>query len=146
MQTNSLMNDFFLSTFKTQADPAAGANASITLPTFAQIEIVNLSFTLATDANVTDRTVIISILDSAIDLPIGASGFPHVANTSFGYIAHQNATLNTVASITTLFIALPNLRVIDNTATIEITVDNIQVADQISDIRVYFKTWLGVSS
>lgn len=146
MQTNSLMNDFFLSTFTTTGDPAAGANASIAVPDFAQIELVNLSFTLVTDANAANRVANIHILDSAIVLPIGSSAFAHTASLTFTYIAHQNPGFNAPGAISALFIPLPNLRIFDNTATIELTIDNIQVADQISNIRAHWKAWLGVSS
>lgn len=123
------------------ANPAAGAEATIIALASAQWELLHMSFLLVTDANVADRIVTISLETGGVSVLLGSSAFAHTASKTFQYICHQNAQLNTVASIGTLFIALPNLRNTDKTATLKINIANIQAADQLSLILTTRRLW-----
>lgn len=125
------------------ADPAAGSNTIIGVPVSNLIELVSLSFTLVTDANAGNRIVSITMQDAGDTWVIGSSSFEHTASKTFTYICNQNAFFNIATSAGFLMCTLPLARFLTNIHILNIIVDDIQVGDQISDIRAIFNAWAG---
>ena len=143
MPNNSLDDNLFVTTFSVRSDPAVGNNSTGAVGGGAQSELTLITFTLVTDANAANRVVHIDLVDSGITIPLGSAAIAHTASNTFGYIATQNATTNAAGNIATYTIPLPNLRIFDPTALLNIVVDNIEAGDQLSDIRIYRKVWRG---
>lgn len=141
---SSLDNDLFLSYWQEVSAPAAGANRSFAIPGAGQVELVLLSFSLTTDANVANRIVTLELITGGKTIRLGSSAFPHVASSTYHYIGHQNPVTNAAGNVQDLMIPLPSLRLYDPSATMNIIVNNKQAADQISTAFAYWKMWRAI--
>lgn len=146
MSTNSFDANTFASLWTVPPSPSVGDEAIITIPAAAQVQLTLLTFTLATDANVDNRVVFLTMEDGGVSFPLGSSALAHTASNTLNYIAHQNVGLNTAAAVQTIFISIPTFRFIDPLATLKINVQDINVGDQISLIRANWKIWRGFST
>lgn len=142
MFKNSLSQDLFISFMQPVADPAPGNNVDIQIPPVAQIELVYLHLKLVTDANSTDRIVRLTPDLTFFPRLLGSSAIAQVASTTFEYVASHNATTNAAGNTAVYTIPLPNIRLVPGpTNVIALTIDNIQVADQISDVLAGWRIW-----
>ena len=140
-----LRNAFDQATFATHwsstPNPAAGNEATIGALAAAESELVLMSFTLVTDANVANRLVYITLETGGIHIVLGHSGIAHTATATFRYIVSQHATTNAAGNVGAYTIPLPEFRNTDPTATLKINVDNIQAGDQLSLIITGRRLW-----
>lgn len=128
--------------FQRPINPAAGAELSIVPPSGRLLALANIDFQLACDANAADRIVYLDYRLTLFNYRLGSACFPATANSTWHYIAHPNATLNTVSNLQDLCIAIPDLQLFNDNAELYIRVTNIQAGDQISNVRIIWKTWM----
>jgi len=126
-------------------NPAAGADYNIVKPSASQVQLLHLSFTLTTDANVATRLVWISLESAALAYPLGSSMTHQAAGTALRYIATQHPLLNMGPPPHFRYISLPEVRTLWPADTFKINIMNIQVGDQISDLRIHWKLWRGLT-
>lgn len=127
--------------FSSVSDPAAGALSDFPLITWGEVEVLLMSFNFVTDANAANRLVSLALVHDTVTIQLASAGVAQTASTDFDYIAHQNAVTNAAGNVGTYMLPLPFLRMHEATPHIQINVANIQVGDQISDIRVATRTW-----
>jgi hypothetical protein len=129
---------------KTVTTPAAGAVAYGEVPDGAIWRIRSMSFKLVTAVAVADRTVWVTVTDSgAKPLFYGASHPVQAASATVIYYAVNDYPLPVDAAVDAGMIRsfLPQL-VLTRSSKINIAVNNIQGADQLSDIRLNVEEWL----
>lgn len=146
MSANSFDAATFASFWRVTSDPAPGAEAIIIPPGAAQVQLTLLTFTLVTDGNADNRVAFLTMEDGGISFLLGSAAFFHVASTTFNYICHENVSLTSTSVVQDLAIPIPTFRFIDDTATLKINITDINVGDQISNIRTNWKMWRGFST
>ena len=123
------------------ADPAAGADASISPPDNQRSLLVALSFTLACDANVANRVVLlkhkIATAEFVIAAGVGAMGASSITTNVVGPGLTSIATVTGTNNSTSC--AIDNM--FEGNHTLELEIVNIQVGDQISDILCLWNAW-----
>lgn len=142
----SIRNPFESNLFKTRSlvtsNPAAGDQASIPVHAYARSELLNLSFRFTADGNAADRLVTVSLKRGA---ELHRLGFPltlHTASKRYIYICNSAPPNLLLTGVDYFHIHLPSIPVLAPGDTIEIDVDNIQVADQIDLISTLWKYWI----
>lgn len=141
--TSSHSKDLPVTRAATIPNPAPGANAAFTLDESHLMELVSLSFSVLTDANADNRIVKITITDGSETWILGSAAFAHTSSISFDYIAHQNAVPNIGGFFNTLMIPLPFARFLSGKYNFGITITDMNVGDQISDIQTIYNKWSG---
>jgi len=131
--------------WKAIADPAAGAEATIPVPAAPNVEPQIITFTFAADANAANRVIYIALSTGGTEQPISLIDAPVTANQTLRVVAHNNAPLQLQTPVYAINMALPKFRIQDTTADLLIKVENIQVGDQISDVFLHSRLWLGAS-
>lgn len=126
---------------KVRGNPAAGALISDPGPANARSTLALVSFKLVTNANVADRSILIRLTHAANVYLLGATSFVHAASTTMDYLGGIGMSHPFLATFSSFCFSLIDCPLISGTETTEITVDNIQVGDQLSDIRFIYKVW-----
>lgn len=123
-------------------DPAAGAERTFVLQQNYKNELLGLSFTLTNDANAANRYVWIEYVINTITFVAAGAIIPLTANAAVTYFCHPTATF-TLAALGN-FCPIPIMPFIhfDESDQVVIHVDNIQVGDQLSNIRAAFNIWI----
>lgn len=123
------------------AQPAAGASFTDRIPGQHAARLVTLFVRLVTDANVADRTVIVQYLDPEGN-PVLVVGAPVTQSASatndYAFQAFLGRSDWPVGD--TILVTLPPLLLIP-TFSWTITIDNVQVGDQLSRIRFIRETF-----
>lgn len=125
------------------ADPAAGANLSLTVNANARWQLLFIGFLLTTDVNAATRLInmhgfdgtdiIYNAMPSATQT--ASLNIRYHFNTGIGRSTTGGSSANQIISINADFL----LNLGDSIRT---TITNIQVGDQISDVRVRVKQWI----
>lgn len=136
---NSLQSDLHIPFWQFTADPAAGAEGIITLGGATSAELLSLSFTLTTDANIADRLVYLEWNTAAVYHTLGAAESKHPANGAIRYVAHSYVCFPTTPHPIIFSIPIPKIPHFQTGNSIRIRVNNIQVGDQISLIYSIWK-------
>jgi hypothetical protein len=142
---NPLNANFFITHWTSTPNPAAGAEAIISRPGASHVQLNHLTFTLVTDANVSNRLVWISLETSGIVIPLGSAQTAEPATGTWRHICTQNPVLNMAGNLYFKTISLPDIRSIDTADTFTVNVEGIQATDQISVIYAHWKMWRGLS-
>lgn len=126
----------------TQANPAAGANLSMALSAF-RIHIVDaIHIRLVTDANVANRRMILRFnVGATIYMEIPCS---NVQAASLTYDYYFGGVLDAEAIVGTVITKSMAPRRLDGQYSISTAIENIQVADQISQVRVLERRWFTI--
>lgn len=118
--------------------PAAGANASVTVPGEFQYRVLGARLSLTTDANAANRLVTIDYLDGRANVRLrNGAGVVVTANTSaqtYEFDAHR--TIAEWAANTPVFAPLAPW-FLPPASVIRFTVTNIQATDQISGLSLW---------
>lgn len=125
----------------TQANPAAGANLSITVPANARCELVILKFMLRCDANAANRYVMLYAAHGARTMYIAGAEFALTANEDrlvlFGHFGFSSVA----DGGNTLVVGTPSYPVLLKDDTIVTEILNLQATDQIDGVEYVFKLW-----
>lgn len=140
---NSLDESNFITHWSSTTNPGAGNDASIAVPISGQMQLTHLSFLLTTDANAGNRNVRITLETAGISIPFASNELFQTASQVFTYVGHKHQLPNAAAPVSHMRFSLPDIRIIDPTATIDITVDGIKAGDTLTLIRSYWKNWHG---
>ena len=124
------------------ANPAAGASLSISAISNYISELAALSFILTNDANASDRYITIFLQRGGINQLLGSSFRASTASQVTYYYCHQNAGNPAAPNMPYHPIALPNLPNFLENDNLLVTVQGIQVGDQISAATVNWKLWI----
>lgn len=89
------------------ADPAAGAEWTITIPTGTRYRLRSVSAVLVTDATAANREVSIVVTAGAVVVASVASGVNHVASQTRRYNAFPAAVRGAAAQVLDLLVPLP---------------------------------------
>ena len=121
----------------TPADPAAGANLTVTIPNQRWVVLRSLTVTLATDANAANRLLSVDyLLGSRLTAMRNAATLLVTANTSATVFQFDNQhTVSEWNSGTPVFVPLLPLP-LPNGWTVQVTVDNIQTGDTLTSCKV----------
>lgn len=123
------------------ANPAAGANWSVTVPTNARWLVRGITFTLTTSATVATRTVEVNLTDGVNQLQVFPAFNTQAASLGFRYNANST-TANVTTDTTQIQIPIyADLRMVAGWVLSTTTV-NIQVGDQYSGIRLTLEEWI----
>ena len=138
MHSHSPLNPVFPYT-TAATTPAAGAAATYDVPDYLFLQLMCAAFSITTDANVADRYARLRILDGAMVLYQFTSITPTPANdNAVGTIMPHGVPFTTVRPNTDQYLIYPQDCILDDSKSMEITMEGIQVGDQIGDIRLYF--------
>jgi hypothetical protein len=134
----------FIPHWTTAVNPGAGNDQSVAVPDAGHIELVLLTFDFTADANPANREIEVTLETGGLSIPLTGTLEYVTASDAFHIICHQNPEFAAVATTHRMSLGLPNLRIFDNTATVDITVTNIQAGDAITSTVAYWKLWRGV--
>jgi hypothetical protein len=121
----------------TPADPAAGANLTVTIPNQRFVVVRSLRVTLATDATAANRFLSVDyLLGSRLTMMRNAAALFIAASTSATVFQFDNQhTVSDWNTGTMVFAPLKPLP-LPNGITVQVTVDSIQATDQLSSCIV----------
>jgi len=125
------------------ADPAAGANFSLSVNANARWQIISVQFQVAFDATAANRRVNVHGFDStdiihrqsALNFGTASITVEYDCNIATGSAYQEGSVLNES-------IPLPDQLYLNIGHSIRITISNIQTTDQISDVRLRVKQWI----
>ena len=124
-------------------DPAAGVGYIILLPEMSRIQIVSVEFTLTTAIAVADRFVYVApstLPQEHLHLYAERNQAASLAFLYSGYMGAPNE--NGIAPLATrVRIPLGVDLIFDNVDSIIITADNLQAADQFTNLYIYYNYW-----
>lgn len=110
------------------ADPAAGAEWTITIPTGTRYRLRSVSAVLVTDATAANREVSIVITAGAVVVASVASGVNHVASQTRRYSAFPTAVRGAAAQSLDLLVPLPYVELRGGDTVTSVTT-NLQAGD-----------------
>lgn len=138
--------DTGLYAFETPPNPAVGVRKPLSVPASRLSMISCLSFILTTDANVADRVIFIQGEFPGTVWPIATSGFVQTASLAFEYIAFPGAGHTLAAPTRFVQFSLPDRILIKAGGNYYIDCEDIQAGDQISAIRIVWRSWVNTTS
>lgn len=124
-------------------NPAAGANFFENVPPNTRIEIISITATLTTDANVIDRLLLFHGFDATQAFCNSAPPFRQADSTTRTYFmgtATQNTDHASVFGF--VFGSLSDKFILNSGDSTRITVQNIQATDALTNIIIRFKQWI----
>jgi hypothetical protein len=127
--------------FSVRSSPGAGNDIVITAPVNARSELIAISFSLVTDANVSDRFVHLTITHGPYTIILGAHGLAHTASQTRAYVIGQHGAQISVASTDVHLIPITSAPILLEGDTIQTAVVGIQATDVISDAAYILKVW-----
>lgn len=124
-------------------DPAVGANFSQALNLNSRWQIIYVEFILATDVNAANRLIKVHGNDGTDDIYLTGPNVPLTANLTARYFCNTGAgDADDLGAGSRLAVPLNTNFYLNQADTFRITIDSIQVGDQISDIRIRVKQWI----
>ncbi len=125
------------------ANPAAGANFTLSVNANSRWRIIGLDFTVQTDGTAANRIVEVHGFDGTDIIQVTRSLNLHTASLTIDYNANTGTgQAHEGGSIIDIQMPLNNDLYLNIGDSIRITVINIQTGDQISDIRVRVQQWI----
>lgn len=124
----------------TGADPAAGAEVSITVPDRRRWKLQSLLFSLVTDVNAADRTILLRIIGSGITVYQISTSTVQTASLTRYYVWTESAQPELVIA-NAYVMHLPRL-IIPAGYIISTLTTNIQVGDNYSAPRFLVEEWI----
>lgn len=140
---------FDIATFKLAyahpANPAAGEGYAIPIPVNCRIEITSADFTFTSGAAVADRLVYVAPSVAAAPNQHFNSPRIQVANAATNYHFFTGAPAEAGLAPVPLEVTAPLgvSCIFDNLTAIIITAQNIQAADQFSNLFIWYRIWIG---
>jgi len=126
----------------TPANPAAGANLIYTLPAGYRYQIMAVRMTLATDANVANRNLILQVTDAVPNTLWEVMNLiNHAANTTTNYTFSDHGYSHTAFFASRMIAACPIRMTLRAGWIIRTLINNVQVGDQISTAVLTFHRW-----
>ena len=123
------------------ANPAVATNFVGAAPVNARSLLSLISLKLITDANVANRFIELQ-LNRGVNATVFAHAFyTHIASKTYKYIAFAGNVLPSGTVYDTVHFPLPDLSLFLEGDSIQASVLNVQVGDQLSDIRLIWKVW-----
>jgi hypothetical protein len=121
----------------TPADPAAGANLTVTIPNQMYVVVRSLRVTVATDANAANRFLSVDyLLGSRLTMMRNAAAVLITANTSATVFQFDGQhTVSDFATGTMVFAPLKPIP-LPNGVTVQVTLDNKQAGDALTSCVV----------
>jgi len=124
-------------------DPAAGVDLLYTNLEERILELMHLSFRLVTSATVATRVVRVTATNGSVvharAVGPNTQTASQTAEYSFGV---GNASLAIIGTILNRTSPLRVGIIVTALTTVETAIENIQAADQVSAVSIYFKQWL----
>lgn len=128
---------------RTATNPSAGANFSLAVLPRAREQLIYISFKLITDANAANRLIQIGALINSIPFYTSNAGTAEIASRDYDYYFNIGIGSSFTGGSTDDVNAPLNAQFfLEDDDTITITITDIQVGDQISDIRLVSKLWM----
>ncbi len=143
MLVNPLDYSLFDLRYATYIDGIAGANLSFAPPVLASTEFGFIQVQLDTDANAVDRTLRLIVIHDGVTLDIAVAQVDQPANTSYFYHFAPGISAYTADSGTRIFTPLPWRFRVRASALFTLGVVNIQVGDQLTNLRTAQHIWQG---
>lgn len=122
-------------------NPTVGNSITQACPVGYRSAIALLKFRLDTDANGANRAISVTNYTGGNFTTLGATTFVQVASKIYNYISHSSATAMPALSTDYLYIPLPRWAIMVTGDIMYITVQNIQVGDQLRDIWIHWAMW-----
>lgn len=125
------------------ANPAAGANFSVAVNLNSRWQVIYAEFQLVTDANAAARLIKTHGNDGTDDIYLSGPTVDLTASLTGRY--HGNVGTGTATDLgagSRLIFPLNDQFFLNLGDTLRITIDSIQVGDQIQDIRFRVKQWI----
>jgi hypothetical protein len=121
--------------------PAAGSNYTVGANTGFVSQPALMSFRIVTDANASNRTLMLYHTRGAAASYIGAHPQFIVANSDIYFSAYVGAPPGSTVFTSVQPLSIAEFPFFLPTDILAIGLDGIQVGDTISAIRIYWKTW-----
>lgn len=126
-----------------QANPAPGANFTITVPDNERFQILGLRFALVNTSDAADRLIRINFNDGTTDHPIINVGRIQVATETISYNFAPGYTFqNSVTDFDSIDQHFPNDVILTPRNTIDSDIANLQAGDQLAVISIRVKRWI----
>ncbi len=122
-------------------NPGAGNNFTVTAPTGFHSQISHISVRLTCDANAANRTLSLYHARGATLTYLGCAIRFAVANDDIYYICFPGAPSDSSDATSHKPVSIAVFPFFRSTDSIGIGVDNIQVGDALSSIRLWWKHW-----
>lgn len=125
----------------TTSDPAVGVNLTVEGMENARSQLLLLRFTLVTDANAADRLVILNVGKPGDTIEVAQSDQKHIQGETrqYAFVIDGQQVFNTTSD--TEIITLPSSFFLFEVWRVFTAITNIQVGDQISNVRWQMKFW-----
>src|SRR5438876_4824980 len=120
--------------------PAAGANASIPLGEFVLVAVLGCRFNFTADANAANRVVCVDYIAGGVTWLRNGAGQVYAANSNTNLEGKAHLTVSDFAANAPTYFALDPLPLPQGWS-VQITVDNKQVGDALTAIRVVLARW-----
>lgn len=130
------------SVIETIADPAAGASLPYSVSANSVIEPICLSFRVDTDGNAADRQMNFKIGLGAAVITVASCDTKMVANTVKTFVFGTQAEGYTNGLANTYFTPIQRHLLLTSGYVIYLTIDSIQVGDQIDEAIIFYKRWI----
>lgn len=125
-----------------ETNPAVGIQKALIISAYFKYEMANISFDFVTDANAAVRTIYIQHQRSTYMPTIGASGYAHPASTTKHYCGFPGAPHDITGGGSVITFPIAKYPYVIPGELVNLMCNNIQVGDQLSNIRVTWKTWV----
>lgn len=141
MTLSQFNRDIFRVEFTSPGTQAAGAG--FVFPAFTQHthELLSMSFTFDTDANVADRMILLKIAHGPSGNYFATSGAVQTANTALLYVFGRGLGLTVTADLPQVSVPLPEDILFVKDDLLTITIITIQAGDQLKSIKAQFKLY-----
>lgn len=123
------------------SDPAAATNATFTLPDNFRYKIHCVTFHLTTDANAANRSPNITVHDPAAMQRYLSSEFTIAASLAIRISWMTGLAYQTPDAVSRMTLGLPTDFIVNGATIIATEIGLMQVADQISEFRIFLARW-----
>ncbi len=124
------------------ANPAAGADFTITMPTNGRVRVSTLNAQLVTSATVINRIVRVQIKNGLGNLVYQAPPQQVIPASTTAQVTFAPGQITSVVDVTTVNVPLPGPVVLGGGFTLGTSTTNLQIGDQWSNISLSSEQWL----
>jgi len=128
----------------TGANPAAGAETSITVPAHETWRLISWDCQLVTDGNAANRIVHLKATNGGIVLFEVISATTQIASLTRNYHGNQQSVGGAAADDNDILLALPHNIILPATTTITTETTGIQATDNWGQPHAFFERWLTI--
>lgn len=122
-------------------NPSAGASYAVSVPVNARSAIALVNFQLVSDANAANRQISAQHYRAGVTSVISHTAAPQIASKTLQYVWSSGLTMITIMPTVGVLIYLPDIPIFLEGDELRFIIDGIQVGDQLSNVRLYWKVW-----